>query len=445
MAWLSNYSYRKSITLSRASGAVTNYQMKLLVGESSGATGENVDCGGKCLSTFNDLRFTKADGTTLLDYWIESISGTTPNQLATVWIEFDSIGTGATTFYLYYGNADATAVSSGANTFLFFDDFDDNSLDTDKWEVLLNTWAETGGILKGTCGANAYSVIISKNQVAPTDNYAVDATIAAQYGLTTGNYQSGLVINDTKTTATIGKGYWLDLTGYDAGKFSIPSISIQKNGENLTTKQLEIDIQDIEVDTAKSAIFPIKPVMEEEYSMRDYWNKYWIYGIVALALFIIAIVLIILYIRAKSKVSGEKGYKTPYDEAKASLKALDAKKYLNRGEQKEYYTQLSFIVRRYLGRIYQFSALEILSDDLVRYIALKQDILPEDVQKFKQFLYDADLVKFAKQEFDAPTNETHRKWVEEFVDRVKPLEIPENEDLKKDQVTGEQYKQFNNN
>ncbi|HHT9136481.1 MAG TPA: DUF2341 domain-containing protein [Candidatus Wunengus sp. YC60] len=215
MAWLTGYDYRKSVTLSRASGAVSNYQMKLLLGESSGAIGENVDCGGKCLSTFNDLRFTKADGITLLDYWIESISGTTPNQLATVWIEFDSIGTSDTTFYMYYGSSGASAVSNGANTFLFFDDFDDNSLDTDKWEVLLNTWAETGGILRGTCGASAYSVITSKNQVAPTDNYAVDATIAAQYGLSGGNYQSGLVINDAKVTATIGIGYWLDSTSYD--------------------------------------------------------------------------------------------------------------------------------------------------------------------------------------------------------------------------------------
>ena len=215
MGWLSGYNYRKSVTLSRASGAVSNYQMKLLVGESSGATGEDVDCGGLCLSTFNDLRFTTSDGATLLDYWIESVTGTTPNQLATVWIEFDSIGTTATTFYMYYGKADASSVSNGANTFLFFDDFDDNSLDTDKWEVLLNTWQETGGLLKGTCGDTAYSVIISKNQVAPTDNYAVDATIAAQYGLNTGNYQSGLVINDAKTTATIGLGYWVDLTGYD--------------------------------------------------------------------------------------------------------------------------------------------------------------------------------------------------------------------------------------
>jgi hypothetical protein len=122
--WLDGWDYRKSITLSRASGAVTNYQMKILVGESSGATGEDVDCGGKCKTDFSDLRFTTSDKTTLLDYWIESVSGTTPNQLATIWVEFDNIGTDATTFYMYYGKADASAVSNGANTFILFDDFE---------------------------------------------------------------------------------------------------------------------------------------------------------------------------------------------------------------------------------------------------------------------------------------------------------------------------------
>jgi hypothetical protein len=121
MAWLTGWRYRKSITVSRASGAVTNYQLKLLLGESSGATGESVDCGGKCLSTFNDIRFTTSDGTTLLDYWIESLSGTTPNQLATIWIEFDSIGTSDTIFYMYYGSAGASSVSNGTNTFLYYD------------------------------------------------------------------------------------------------------------------------------------------------------------------------------------------------------------------------------------------------------------------------------------------------------------------------------------
>jgi len=128
MAALAGWSYRKSITLSRASGAVTNYQMRLKVGESAGAAGEDVDCGALCKTDFSDLRFTKADGTTLLDYYIEDITGTTPNQLASIWIEFDSIGTGATTFYMYYGNSVASAVSNGPNTFILFEDF--NALNT---------------------------------------------------------------------------------------------------------------------------------------------------------------------------------------------------------------------------------------------------------------------------------------------------------------------------
>ena len=125
--WLFGWSYRKSVTLSRSSGAVTNYQMQLFVGESSGASGENVDCGGKGLTTFADLRFTKSDGITLLDYWIEYVTGTTPNKLASVWIEFDSIGTSDTTFYMYYGNASASTLSSGTNTFITFDDFERGS------------------------------------------------------------------------------------------------------------------------------------------------------------------------------------------------------------------------------------------------------------------------------------------------------------------------------
>lgn len=152
--WLSGWSYRKKVTLSRASGAVTNYQMKLLVGESSGATGENVDCGGKVSADFKDLRFTTSDGSTLLDYWIESISGATPNYLATVWIEFNSIGTGATTFYMYYGNSGASSASNGANTFIVFDDFAGDAINTDNWTVVQGDVGVGSGVLtlSGTTG-----------------------------------------------------------------------------------------------------------------------------------------------------------------------------------------------------------------------------------------------------------------------------------------------------
>jgi len=155
-SWLSGWNYRKPFSLSRASGAVTNYQVKLLLGESSGATGEDVDCGAFCLPSFNDVRFTNGDGKTLLPYWIESISGTTPNQLATIWIKADSIGTTATPFYMYYGSNSGTAAGSdGANTFLLFDDFPGSTLDTaTNWTLAEGTVDVSSShlVLTGTTG-----------------------------------------------------------------------------------------------------------------------------------------------------------------------------------------------------------------------------------------------------------------------------------------------------
>jgi predicted GH43/DUF377 family glycosyl hydrolase len=94
---------------------LVNYQKKLLVGESSNSGTNDVHCEGHVLPTFNDLRFTNSDGSTLLDYWIESVSGTTPNQVATVWIEFDFLGTVATTFYMYYGGSSVYPVDAPTN------------------------------------------------------------------------------------------------------------------------------------------------------------------------------------------------------------------------------------------------------------------------------------------------------------------------------------------
>lgn len=118
------WTYRKSVTASRADGSVTDYQMILKVGESSGSSGYDVHCESHCKSDFSDLRFTRDDGKTLQPYWIEEITGTTPNQTATVWIKCGFIDTTNTTFFMYYGNADASAVSNGDDTFIGFNDFE---------------------------------------------------------------------------------------------------------------------------------------------------------------------------------------------------------------------------------------------------------------------------------------------------------------------------------
>lgn len=88
----------------------------------------------KCRADFGDVRFTKSDGTTLLDYWIEE---KTDGDKAIFWIEVaDDLSTVDRTIYTYYGKNDATSISGGPNTFLLFDDFLGSSWDTNTWQTV---------------------------------------------------------------------------------------------------------------------------------------------------------------------------------------------------------------------------------------------------------------------------------------------------------------------
>ena len=70
----------------------------------------------------------------LLDFWVERVEGTSPNRVAYVWVEVSADLGDSQNIYCYYGNSGASNVSNGENTFLFFDDFNDNAFDTSKWE-----------------------------------------------------------------------------------------------------------------------------------------------------------------------------------------------------------------------------------------------------------------------------------------------------------------------
>lgn len=74
MAWLTGWSYRKSHVINPATGAGALYQKRIVTYFGSGVdSGENVYLNEKCRTDFGDIRFTKSDGATELDYWRESI------------------------------------------------------------------------------------------------------------------------------------------------------------------------------------------------------------------------------------------------------------------------------------------------------------------------------------------------------------------------------------
>jgi len=128
--WLAGWTYRKSHVIQSASGAGTNYQIKITVHYGSGTdSGEHVYLNGHSRTDFGDVRFTDDDGVTLLDYWMETY---VDSDYAIFWVEIaDNLSASDATIYIYYGKSDATTTSNGTATFIFFEDFDDG--DASDW------------------------------------------------------------------------------------------------------------------------------------------------------------------------------------------------------------------------------------------------------------------------------------------------------------------------
>lgn len=124
--WLSGWEYRKLHDIEGSAGAETNYQMRIQVDYHSGSdSGSTVHLDSHCNADFSDIRFTDDDGSTQLDYWMEQ---STPGDYAVFWVEVkDNLDT-SQQIYIYYGNDAAESKSSGEDTFLFFDDYEDQDL-----------------------------------------------------------------------------------------------------------------------------------------------------------------------------------------------------------------------------------------------------------------------------------------------------------------------------
>lgn len=161
---------RRAISVAGASGAGTNYQILLKVGESSGSsspdfvlsTGTALFPSGK--GNAGDVSFTDAGGAAL-SYWVEQVAGTTPNRVAWIWVKVPAdLGTNQTVYCVYSLETPASGGGDGNTVFELFDDFDGTSLDVAKWEYKSGSGGLTvsGGEAVLT-GAASFRQIGSKN------------------------------------------------------------------------------------------------------------------------------------------------------------------------------------------------------------------------------------------------------------------------------------------
>ena len=222
------------------------------------------------------------------------------------------------------------------------------------------------------------------------------------------------------------------LTGFDSGAFYIPQQQIFVKNQAYLTDSLLVNVATVAVDTTKIKKFPIKSIKSEPYTFDDF--KIYIY----IALAVLAIIAFWIYwfvIRKRKEEEEAPTYRTlpPYEEAIYRLNELDEKLLWQNNKVKEYYSELTEIVRGYIERELKVPALENTTDEVLSMLKDFKDAetiqtSKETIDKLKDLLREADLVKFAKSKPLAPEIEDDRKDAEYIIGNLKPKPTIEKEE-----------------
>jgi len=216
------------------------------------------------------------------------------------------------------------------------------------------------------------------------------------------------------------------ITGFDSGAYEIPPLVfsvIPNSGIAYTvqTDSFRLAVQTVTVDTTKP-FKPIKGIMFVKATWLDY-----IWYIVGGIVFILLAIFVILYFIKNKKVAAPlpKGpQETLQQKTLRILSELDQQQLWQHKKVKEYYTQLTDIVRTYIEERFRTHAMELTTDELLEKARMNKELQPY-LQILASILSTADLAKFAKAQ---PSTIEHTEAMEnarQFVTASKPV-ITEN-------------------
>jgi hypothetical protein len=224
---------------------------------------------------------------------------------------------------------------------------------------------------------------------------------------------------------------WLiRLTTIDSGKVFLPPIEFAYNVRGDTsarkafTNSLLLTITGISVDP-QGEIKDIKPPMDAPWLFEDFLPY-------LIALIILAALGGGYYYywrrmkRKKDLLADVKVIIPPHKEALTALRILEEKKLWQQGLVKEYYSEVTEIIRRFFERRWNIIALEMTTDEIM--VQIKH--VPEALMIWKEmgsFFLTADLVKFAKYQPSPAEHEQEMRSAYEIVRSMTPKTSVETE------------------
>jgi hypothetical protein len=226
-----------------------------------------------------------------------------------------------------------------------------------------------------------------------------------------------------KSIETINRRY--TITAFDSGMYIIPSYVFKSPVGDLPTDTLNLDVRTVAVDTTK-AFYDIKQPLAIKYTFWDWLRDNWklVVGILAAMLATGAAVYYLLKRPKKEVVIEEVKPDVPlHVQALQKLEEIRNKQLWQHDQVKQYYIELSDVVREYLEKRYTIQALEQTSEEIFASLR-NMDIASEDRNLLRQLLVLSDMVKFAKEKPAAHENEKSMENAVTFIKDTQPHARP---------------------
>lgn len=216
------------------------------------------------------------------------------------------------------------------------------------------------------------------------------------------------------------------ITGFDSGVFVIPAmtfpvIPVGGTAYTVQTDSIPMLVQTVAVDTSKP-FKGIKGIITVKSSWLDY-----LWLIIGVIILIVLTVFVVLYFKKNKKAPAPVIDNTPKETLQQRylrlLGELESKQLWQRNTVesiKDYYTQLTDILRSYIEERFNTSAMELTTDELLEKAKRHRELSKQE-SLLASIWFTADLAKFARAQ---PTPAEHIEAMDnakQFVNNTKPV------------------------
>lgn len=209
------------------------------------------------------------------------------------------------------------------------------------------------------------------------------------------------------------------LTSFDENAYKIPAQIVKVDGKVYKTNSLALKVITMDVDTLHlNQFFPPKDVQNNPFLWSEWSPLSWL-SVILMVMIAIGVYLYLRYKQNKPIISRIQIIRhiPAHQKALSAIDKIKQSKMQNAEYPKEYYTQLTNTLRKYIEERFGFSAMEMTSTEIISRLRNTGD--PVMISELRELFNTADLVKFAKHSTLLNENDLNLVNAVNFIDQTK--------------------------